>query len=222
MANDIREKVRKLLALAGAAGATDNERAVAMQRAQELIEKHNLSLGDLESSKDHIVIRDGERLSGDKKFHHLSAGAASALYECRSVLSPRAGTVQFFGMSHQVDAAEETYLWIVAQIESMYRDHLRVFGGTLSKQERAQLRAHFKEAAALRTWQRVVELMDKRKASRESRALVVVSNIAEKINDRLTELGITKKASSKIKTGFGTHAGREAGERVQLNRKVAS
>lgn len=49
--NPILEKVKKLLALAGNAGATEGERDNALRMAHGLLAKHNLDMADLVSKK---------------------------------------------------------------------------------------------------------------------------------------------------------------------------
>jgi len=52
--NEIREKIEKLLRLADPArGGSEAERNLAMQKAQELMEEHNVQLADLDVTREH-------------------------------------------------------------------------------------------------------------------------------------------------------------------------
>lgn len=222
MSDDIRSRVRKLLALAGDQGATENERAVAMQKAQALIEQHNIELGDDEHFEDQIKIVKGDIFVKGMKlpFHKIVGRSVAALYECSHLIHPRVDGHSYWGMSHQVEAAEETFLWIVAQIEDLYRVALKAFDGQLDKRQRAELRASFKDAAALRVEHRIREIIAQRKQNRDSRALVVIDTAAQKIAEELANSNIKAAKPPALREGFGTGAGYRAGDQVRIQKEV--
>ncbi len=223
MASDIRKKIRALLAMASDASATDNERAVAMEKAQALIEKYNVELGDEENFADKIEITKGDIFARGLKlpYHRVVAGAVATLYEAKHLMWDRgAAGHSFWGLSHQVEADEETFLWIVAQIEDLYRTALKAFDGQLTKQQRAELRASFKDAAAARVSLRIHAIINARTAKRDSRALVVVNVAAEKLEEEMKDIKKAKPIA--LREGFGTGAGFNAGGLVKIQKDVTS
>jgi len=220
MTDSIRIKVRKLLALASDGGATDNERAVAMKKAQALIEEHNIVLGE-EGSADDIKVTKGDILRGryHLAYHRILGGHVALLYDCKHIIwDGGRGGMSFWGMSYQVEAAEETFLWIVAQVEDLYRQALKAFDGKLTKAQRAELRGSFKDACAARVAHRIRLIIEDRSKARDSRALVVVNTIAEKLAEEAS--GLRKSKAISIREGFGTGAGWNAGDLVRIQREV--
>lgn len=218
--DNIRSRVRKLLALAGDGGATDNERAVAMQKAQALIKEHNIQLGSLDDFAEQIKIVKGEMFVHNLKhpYHRVLARGVARLYECQNMVYQKVGGFSYWGLNHQVEAAEEAFLWIVAQVEELYRVALKAFDGQLSKQQRAELRASFKDACAVRVAQRIDMIMSERRETRDSRALVVVDTTAAKLAEAMS--GMKQAKAVALRDGFGTGAGYRAGDQVQIQKGV--
>ena len=220
----IREKIRKLLAVASDAGASDNERDIAMRKAQSLIEEHNIEIGTIQDASQ-IEISKGDFINAGpgKKFHRVCAHAAADLYECQVILTGRTPAHQrysFWGLRYQIEAAEETFLWIIAQIEQLYRIELRTYQGRLDKKGRTELRETFKIAAALSVMNRVENLMKQRQVKRDSRALTVVSTVADLIEEELKNYNIKDAPQINIKQGLGTGAGYIAGNMVKFNKDL--
>lgn len=219
MAENIRNRVRKLLALASDPGATDNERAVAMSKAQMLIDEHSIILGEEHPEQIRAIKGDRFGKGFGKPFHRLAQSAIARLYDVEPIMyaSGKAG-YSYWGLSHQVEAAEETFFWVVAQIEEQYRFALKTFDGTLDRSGRADLRKSFKDAAAMTLHDRVTEILASRK--RDSRALVVVNDVQEQIRAMKTEGKVKEGRSVSVREGLGSHLGREAGRRIKVQRDV--
>jgi hypothetical protein len=222
MTDNIRSKVRKLLALAGDAGATDNEREVAMRKAQAMIEEHNIELGSLDDFAEQIKLTKGDIFTRGMKlpYHRVIAQWVAELYDCKHLIYKDIGGHQYWGLNHQVEAAEETFLWIVAQVEDLYRVALKAFDGQLTKGQRAELRASFKDAAAARIAARIHSILQSRKQGRDSRALVVIDTVAQKIAEELAKDQIKQAKPVALREGFGTQAGWNAGDMVRIQREV--
>lgn len=221
---NIRSKVRKFLAMAAAdSGASDNERAFAMKKAQELIEEHNIELGSLGADAiDHVQVKtDGAFVRDMKKpYHRVIGSAVASLYDCRHMLWANVGGHAFWGAQHQVEAAEETFLWVIAQVEEQYRIALKAFDGRLSKAQRAELRASFKDACAARVAHRISDILRDRNTNRDSRALVVVNTVQEKLDGIMKEKEIKKSRDITLRQGFGAIAGYRAGDHVRIQKEV--
>lgn len=220
MSDTMRLKIRKLLALAGN-NSNEAEAAAALAKAQQLMEEHNIELGNEEDFEEQITIVQGDMFVTNFKlpFHYTIAYAVGELYGCRNLVWKQVGGHCFVGMSHQVEAAEETFLWIIAQIEGLYSTALKGFSGTLTKYQRAELRASFKDAAAIRVAQRINEILRNRQLSTSgSRALVVVNVAKEKIEEMIGHKKVAKTPA--LRSGFGTNIGYEAGNQVRIQKEV--
>jgi len=223
MTDSIRIKVRKLLAMAADAGASDNEKAFAMRKAQQLIEEHNIILGE-EADADSIEVVKGGRFGVGLKYpyHRVVAQQVAYLYDCRHMFwsNGRDGHA-FWGMSHQVEAAEETFVWVIAQIEDLYRIALKAFDGGLGKSQRAELRSSFKDACAAKVAQRIHDIIAQRdQTGRHSRALVVVETATHKVDEMIKAENVKTKKLPALRQGFGTIAGYNAGDQVQIQKGV--
>jgi hypothetical protein len=135
----ITEKVKKLLALAER-GGTEAEAFVAAARAQELIERYNLTVSteDLEGEKG--VERDSGCGSARMSPHIAILGrAACRLFDCAfyyhsaivDVQEPRyryshRRTLRFVGLAQNVECCVLTFNYLVASVEALLKGTLNV------------------------------------------------------------------------------------------------
>lgn len=215
----IRDRIRKLLALAKN-NTNEHEANAALARAQEMMVEYGVNeVGDDPESIE--VIR-GDYMNGTFRaaWHFQVASAVARLYGCRNFFTTgkHKGLHGFAGMPHQIEAAEETFLWIVDQIEEYYKQALKAFDGGLSKTQRVELRASFKDAAASRIQVRVSKILNDRRPT--GTALVVVDTVQEKVNEMFNEAGIKERSLPALRDGFGTGAGFNAGGLVRIQKEV--
>lgn len=222
----IRDRVKKLLSLGNNAGATEFEAAQALQMASDLMARYNIQIDTSTNAEDRQVIRGGW-FSYDHPWQKIAAMAAAALYNCQVISGST--DLQFVGRSHNIDAARDTHLWIIEQIERFYKEALTP---GLSKSDRAEFRRTFKFACANRVYFRSTEIrsdrqrVDNVKAIEQtgSTALVVVKSIVQQIEEVrafMDEIpGLRTGRSVRYKMGSGTAAGQRAGNNVQLNRAL--
>jgi hypothetical protein len=120
---DIVERIRKLLRLAEDAGATEAEAAAALERANALLIRHNLSM-------DAIAVSNGEKPAVGER--HISAGWAGSwrgsllgILARHNLCSPfisregKSETVIVVGRPANVDATHAMYEWIADQLERL-------------------------------------------------------------------------------------------------------
>lgn len=218
------DRIRKLLALAKDKGASEHEASFAMAKASELMLKYNIDHVDDEDAPGFIESRKSPIL--DQKWHFFLAGAVASLFNCRAVYTDIVVCHSFVGRPANTEAAADTFEYLVQQVEGLYKQGLRAFRsrmGRLSKSSRAEFRQTFKEACALRIYQRVVEIKaHERNVIPNHRALVVIDNDKEKIEEFLANNGVEDrgKAITARKSGFGTGAGAAAGDQIQLQKGV--
>jgi hypothetical protein len=119
--DDIVERIRKLLRLAENAGATEAEAAAALERANALLVRHNLSM-------DAIAVSGGEQPTVTEQ--HIRAGWAGSwrgsllgILARHNLCSPiisrrgRTDTVVVVGRPANVQATHAMYEWIAEQLE---------------------------------------------------------------------------------------------------------
>lgn len=224
---NIKQKIKKLLAVANNASASENESETAMAMAMGLMTKYNLQVN--------LVDDELKPISGEQRFHQLDenwhkvlVAASAMLFACTSIVFPRGGC-QFIGRPQNVEAAEDTLLYLVNQVERLYKQNLPK---GLSKGERAEYRRTFKWACAVRVNIRAQQIVNSIKSNDEaalkytgSRALVVVESIKAQLEEarafmekEFPDLRPAKYQPKKL--GSGTEHGRMAGDLVEINRKV--
>lgn len=224
---NIRQKIEKLLRLANNEGATEHEAARAMEMASALMLKYNISVSLGETDEDVSVDR-GSPLTYPDPWQVFLASAAAYLYNCKIIRLPQYG-VQFVGRAHNRDAAEQTFLFLLDQVEAFYKIALP---RGLSKPARADFRRSFKLACASRVYHRAEEIMQQFRNNDAkaleytgSKALVVVQSIDQQLKECeafMETLNLRDSRAVSYKTGTGTLAGRKAGDQVKLNHQVDS
>jgi Protein of unknown function (DUF2786) len=217
MSDKIKQRIEKLLAMSRDTGASENEVEQALTRATELMIKHNISEKDLG-----IQMKAGDMIEF-ADFHKIVGMAVAQLF---GVIPVTRGThIQFVGRVDNVETCEWTMQWVIEQIEHLYKTSLP---RGMSQSDRANYRRTFKKAAAIRVLQRVADIVRKIEAEGVSdcTALVVVDQ-RKQLADEAKQFaeqqfsGLRSKTTSlRVAVTPGAVAGRAAGDRVQLNKKV--
>lgn len=222
------ELIRKLLAVANDKAASENEAAMAMQKAQALMLKHGIKSINEETGK----VEWGKRIVDLEKAHHyfLAKGCA-LLYNCKFIWNDKSQHhFCFVGRPENHQAAEMTVYFIADQIERLYKAMLPK---GMSKTERAQWRREFKHAASVRVYVRIGEMVsalqknDKVAQEQVGCTALVVKNhmlaLIEEADEFLAGKISTKNArgrSMAIKTTHGGVAGFAAGGKVNINQAI--
>jgi len=121
------ERIRKLLALSRDV-SNEHEAALAAQKAHELLDRHNLSLLNIEEtaieSAEQIIVV-GKRMPGWQK---ITASAAAFMADCGVVVIRSRGSrshklisteICFFGLPENAQAAVEIYHYFCVEIEGL-------------------------------------------------------------------------------------------------------
>jgi len=269
-----KERIKKLLAFAAGNHNSEEEAANAMRMAAGLATSIGIELDSLRSKDAPIpkaVLKSS--LTSLKVYESYCAEAAGVLYGCECS-APNFGKhgYWFVGREENIELAEQTMLWLVQQVEALYKIALP---RGLSKRDRAEFRGSFKDACGQRLYHRAYDLMRKMKTDEQtaqattgSNALVVAGHFkqlqseveayweekyyaparkrAEEAQEKrqnmlaaMTEAERVKflekeakeqakedakpyrlRKGRSMKIGFGTQAGREAGDRVQLRQEI--
>jgi len=235
----ILEKIRKLLRLAApGSGATEEEAALAADRAQGLLLRFKLERADLgalhgaavAASSDPVVERDFAMPGRPPTWFGMILAAVCDTGFCRCMLS-RGG---FYGARYwvigravDVAVANDLIAYLVEQVTRLARgytprgeDGWRMRGGDLRR-----ARASFALGCASRVARRLREAAQAREtASADSRALVVVERQAVDafMKEHHPRLGTARRSRASVLASHHA-AGRAAGDSVRLaaQRKVS-
>jgi len=121
MDNNTTEKIRKLLAMAEHPNSNEHEAAIAMQKAQELLFKNNLSRADITTGSSPAAapgigkIDLTESVGYNWKRYLIHTLAVNSL--CSTVSSPSTNTSHVFGTYENVRGVLEMYYWLVPELE---------------------------------------------------------------------------------------------------------
>lgn len=155
-----REKISKLLNMTVENGCTEDEQGTAMKMAAGLATRLGIALDSVRAKDETAAERKATQkiLREEFKFHQvLAAKAAAVLYGCKLfTYSNGKGGLYFIGREENVDLAEETMLWLMRQVELLYKENLP---RGLSQSVRAEFRKTFKAACANRVYERAWFMM---------------------------------------------------------------
>lgn len=214
--DNITSRIKKLLALAQN-NPNEAEAASAMAKASALMMEHGITqeaLGD---------IKEGGYFPVDYIHHRILAQAAGMLYGVTPVGTFTWEEFRFVGRPENIQAAADTYVFLVDQVESLYK---ALLPKGMSKQTRANFRREFKKACAGRVYDRVAHIVAEQCLPSESnsRALVVQDHrkTLEAEVDNFLSGKIEETTLSAVINPYsmGARVGTIAGEHVELNRKV--
>lgn len=158
MSDKIRDRISKLLNMTVKNGCSEDEQESAMRIAAGLAAKAGIDL-ELCRPKDAPKPKAIHRAKYQELKPHqaLAAEAAAQLYgvEC-NVYNLGAHGISFVGREENIEAAEETWFWLMRQVEELYKQALP---RGLSKSDRAEFRKTFKAGCAMRVKERAIKLM---------------------------------------------------------------
>jgi hypothetical protein len=218
-------RVRKLLRLARNNG-NENEAASALAMAQKIMMEHDIQ--DVEDAVEQIAVRgEWKSFRVNQKWQQFLSSAVAELYSCRVVISKRTGQVRFYGKQSSILVAADTLDWVNDQVTDLFKQALKAFqktlggGGRINDHAHTDFRNSFKEACALRVYQRVKEIIARaRNEIPGHMSLIVIDQAKAHADDLMKEDSVKMGRQMKIKSGFGTGAGRAAGDQVKLKHEL--
>jgi hypothetical protein len=165
MSDTIRRRLSALLAKTVENGCTEAEQDAAMQLAAGIAAKHGIDLEKLYASGEAVRPKvTMKRQSRSLKIYEaFCAEAAGTLYgvECNAHNFGKHGFF-YVGREDLIEVAEDTMLWLVNQIETLYKAALaekteayrRQLGRAMDQRARKEFRDTFKDACAQRVYER--------------------------------------------------------------------
>lgn len=223
MTDAIKERIAKLLSL-GRNNPNEHEADAALRRAAKMMAEHGVSEKDVNGSK--IVLSD--HINIDKMWKRTLARAASDLYGTQTFWAYDRESFRFTGSFAHVDASRETYIWLVEQVEFLYKNFLPK---GLSQSDRAHHRKQFKNACANRILVRVQVIMQSlEQEAIPGTSLMVLPEVKQRkaeANDFLNEEMDAKTIKIKTvatvdRTSASAFVGTKAADSIELNKKVQS
>lgn len=155
-----KERIAKLLNMTVENGCSEDEAANAMRMAAGLAVKIGIELDAVR----HSAARARRRRPNSKRkytvikvYESFCSEAAAVLYgvDCYAPNYGKHGW-WFTGREENIELAEQTMIWLVEQVERLYKQALP---RGLSKRDRANFRGSFKDACGERIYHRAVRLM---------------------------------------------------------------
>lgn len=230
------EKVKKLMAMASPeGGATESEQDTAMRMAAGIMLRFGISEDDVKDKEEEGVTawKTSDQLYTQKWIGTLGA-AAAVMNMTKCLIVPTDGTVIFTGRPTNIETTRVLFDYLIDQVLKAYKAFPLK---SIPPKDRRTFRESFKFNAAnalfIRCWAIIEELRNddqKAIAASGSNALVVSSTIDQRLREiddwigQNIEVDETKERKAVAITSrgsiLGALAGREAGERIEINKKV--
>ncbi len=128
--NNITEKIAKLLAMAEHPNSNQNEAAVALEKAQELLLKNNLSRAEISNGESRTPEGIGKLTITEDQGYTWKRSLADVLASanlCKVIGSPSDKAWNIFGSYNNVLAVIEMYNWITLQLTFMANRDFREY-----------------------------------------------------------------------------------------------
>lgn len=153
-----KDRLSKLINMTVENGCSEDEAENAMRMAAGLAARIGISLDEVRpAGETKPKVKERWKSVRMKVYESFCAKAAAELYgvEC---IAPNYGKegYWFTGREENIDLAEQTMLYLVRQVEQLYKQALPK---GLTQRDRAQFRASFKDACGERIFERAVRLI---------------------------------------------------------------
>lgn len=222
MSASIIEKIKKLMAVTEARGATPDEAASAAAKVQELLFAYNLSQADLhDEPEDEIKMRlhdvVGPHISRTSR--HMLMHVLTKFNFCEAIADTKRHRHILIGKPHNIEVCLYMYEHIGAAIQRMARLAAKENGGDGYV---AYFHA-FWRGACHTIGERLATQRERERASSAGNALVVQSaGELEAAKIRLLGEGATQTQRHRTRDIIGFMHGREAGKRVPLSKGLST
>ncbi len=222
------DRVKKMMALANCAGATEGERDNALRMAYNLLAKHNLTMSEVDA---HNTTPEENRESQKATFvvypwARQIAGLVGSLFFCNYYFmrsgSGKQATHVFIGKASNAATAQYMSEFVV---KSVCREAARLYGSAISPEARC-----FAIGVVRKLQERIREIKDslnKESVVGTALALINLDKAEREANSLwLAEQGIKLRTSASHQKGVtdsdAYHAGKDFGSRVSLSPQVGA
>ena len=230
---EVIKKIQKLLAMSQANGASENEAMMAASKVQQLLQEHNLSLGEIKDNKT-IEDIDWEKVEIDNaKWKGWIRQATAELYFCTTYNDikfdndfKRVKVAVFVGRESNRIVAKSMYDYFINTVERMSDNEFKNVAG--SKAEINKMSFNFKMGCALSLTRKISEKLQEVKsqsAQNNGNLPMLYKNELQ-----LNRNWLLEKKKVKLKSGFTSRInikdreaysrGQEKGNKISLNTQV--
>lgn len=170
-----KERIVKLLNMTVENGCSEDEAENAMRMAAGLAARVGISLEAVRPAGEAKPKINEKRIYRVMKVYESFCAEAAAVLYGVDCYAPNYGKNGFWftGREENIELAEQTQLWLVSQVEQLYKQALP---RGLSKRDRAEFRGSFKDACAERIYSRARELIRKMKTDQAAAQEATGSN----------------------------------------------
>jgi hypothetical protein len=225
----IKDRVRKLFALARDKFAFAGEAENALAAANDMMLKYGIENID---AIDHDAVIIGAKYSKPIKrwntHEQLIANAIAYLFNSTTLFTKddeaRGSWLRFAGTEANVFACENLFDYLLGECARLcvvaFEDHRKAVGRKLTQQEYDNIRPSFQKSFAYRIAHRVTEIKASNRA--KSQALMVINQQLAASQEFVMSMPGTQKKelALRYKDGIGTAAGDFAGRAVKLQTEV--
>jgi hypothetical protein len=209
-------KIRKLLALAGS--PNQHEAQLALSRAHEFMQKHNLSMLDVTAEKSDMVEIDCDSSMRSRLWIEEIHKAMASLNYCFMYYNTEKEkdykgrvetirTIKIVGRKDNAQTAQVMSEWLIGVCETVCK--------TLLKEDRNGYRQGFADGIA----DQVNDIKMKERSGNVTSALVVIEDEAAKYVNSLYKLSPDPRIAVTV-SGEAYDEGRERGRNYNLNRQI--
>lgn len=223
----VKELVRKLLRMDTEHGCTEPEAAMAIDRANALLEKYNLTLGDIGPEDHEIAAAMGQEFfkSSGYNWHRYLICYIAKHCMCYGVMKTSPGYsdkfggvtgygVYVFGRQANIQATRLMFDWIEPQVTRLCLEYIR----TLPARERGRQRNSFLMGIIERLNARLKEMRNERLQNEANTKALVITLTDQAITFGKKELGGTRNyRGGSYNMGPGYQAGQNAASKVSFS-----
>lgn len=218
------DKIKKLLALANCASASDGEASNATSKAHQLLAEYNLSLADIAEKPDDQAKVDSFVESGNQRWKHWVWVAACRLNFCEYVSAALKNnqTKRFvIGRPLNAEAAKLSASYLVEAIERESRKNCKGRG----KEYATEYKKGCAMTIANRLNAQLIEAVDGKAQSANGTSLMLrplYERTQQENEQKLDAMGVTTRKAKKLKYSEALSAGLEAGNSISLVRPIGA
>jgi hypothetical protein len=223
--------VKRITGLLNVNGRTPEEAASFLQKAHELLAKHNLEMDDIAKvggvTKKAVIGEENIIIAGKFNWKKILIGVVADYFFCKAIIVTGTDMVSIIGRADNRAATRSMYRWIVQQMDSMaIKATARYQPLRRTDPSKQRWRNNYLHGANITIAQRLMAMRAQlqRDAEAKTTALairtqaLVVQTRAE--NDEYTNANIGALRKSSLRTNRGRHGmdeGIRDGHRVDLN-----
>ena len=225
--SEVAKKVKKLLSL----GESNNEHeaSLAMLKAQELLDKYNMSLSDVEIQLEEYIFEkvEFEHKKAPKWIHRLSSIIAQNSY-CKLLIGSGSNYIKFFGARPDTEVANYMVNYLHRTINELSRKYAGTHYGRVSLGQLNSIKNQYIDGVLQTIGRRLHEMREQNKATVKTASGTDLFAIkGSEVNNRFNDIYKTNKTigigSNYSSYDMGAYSrGKRDGNNIPLHAGVSS